>query len=400
MALTDTKARNAKPKSTPQKLFDGGGLFLLVTPEGKKWWRLKYRHAGREKLLSLGVYPVVNLKQARAKRDEARQQLASGIDPSDNRKAKRAALVNTFEGISDEWLAKRTDIAEVTRRKIRRRLELDVFPHIGRRPVTELSAPVLLEVLARVEKRWANETTHRLLNDMQRILTYCISTNRLTSNPALGLADALKPVVTKHRAAITDPSAIGPLLRSIDAYGGTYVVKCALQLSPLVFVRPGELRHAQWDEFDLEKALWSIPAVRMKMKQPHLVPLSHQALDILRGLRKLSDGTGYVLRSTRSLTRPLSENTLNMALAGMGYSSDLLTAHGFRAMARTVLDEVLGVRPDFIEHQLAHAVRDPNGRAYNRTAHLAERRKMMQQWADYLDALKAGAEVIPLHHAA
>jgi integrase len=400
MPLTDAKVRSAKPQDKPRKLFDERGLFLLITSTGGKWWRLKYRHAAKEKLLSLGVYPEVSLKEARAKRDEARRQITAGIDPSEVRKAKRAASASTLEGIAREWIGKRTELSQTTRDKIIRRLELDVFPHLGDRAVSELTPPMVLSALTRVEKRGANETTHRLLNDLQRIFTYCIATSRITNNPAIGLGDALQPVVVTHRASITDPKAIGPLLRSIEAYGGSAVVKAALQLSPLLLVRPGELRHARWEEFDLSSAVWSIPGERMKMKQAHIVPLSIQALRVFQHLRELHGGNGYVLPSPRSCLRPLSENTVNAALSGLGYSGDLLTAHGFRAMARTILDEVLGVRPDFIEHQLAYAVRDPNGRAYNRTAHLVERRKMMQQWADYLDKLKVGAAVIALRDQA
>lgn len=403
MPLTDTAIRNAKPAAKPVRLFDAGGLYLEVAPSGGKWWRLKYRVDGKEKRLSLGVYPEVSLKAARERRDEARALLAAGVDPGEQRKAQKLAgaerSANSFEVIAREWYAKHAPTwAPGHGEKIIRRLERDVFPWIGARPVAELSAPELLAVLRRIEARGAIETAHRARQNCGQVLRYAIATGRAERDPCADLRGALSPVKGTHFAAVTDPAAVAALLRAIDAYAGAFVTRCALKLAPLVFVRPGELRKAEWSEFDLEGAQWDIPAVRMKMRTAHLVPLSTQALAILHELHALSGRGRYVFPGARSATRPMSDNAILAALRRMGYGKDEMSGHGFRAMARTILDEVLGVRPDFIEHQLAHEVRDPNGRAYNRTAHLAERRRMMQQWADYLDALKV-SNVVPIRRA-
>ncbi len=413
MSLTDTAIRNAKPGITPTgkatakpyKMGDTGGLYLEVAPSGGKWWRLKYRHGGKEKRLSLGVYPDVSLKDARQRRDDARKLLANDIDPAENRKAAKAAKVeragNSFEVIAREWYAKNSpNWAENHGKRILQRFERDLFPWIGGRPIAEITAPELLAVLRRIEERGAVETAHRAHQNCGQVFRYAIATGRAERDPSPDLKGALPPVKEKHLAAITDPKAIGALLRAIDDYQGQFVTKCALRLAPLVFVRPGELRKAEWIEFDLDKAEWNIPAERMKMREPHLVPLAAQAVAILRELHSLTGGGKYVFPGARTTKRPMSDNAILAALRRMGFAKDEMSGHGFRAMARTVLDEVLQVRPDYIEHQLAHAVRDPNGRAYNRTAHLDERRKMMQLWADYLDKQKAGAEVIPLHGAA
>ena len=402
MSLSDTAIKNTKPCAKPIKLADEKGLFLLVTPTGGKWWRLKYRFGGKEKLLSLGTYPEVSLKDARQRRDDARKLLANDIDPSVNRKAVKATkterAANSFEVIAREWFSKKSQgWAASNADKIIKRLENDAFPWLGARPITEITPPELLKVLRRIEERGAVESAHRLRNYCSSIFRYAIATGRAERDASADLRGALPPSVTQHRAAITDPNAIAALLRAIDGYQGTFVTKCALRLAPVLFVRPGELRKAEWAEINLDKAEWNIPAERMKMRDPHLVPLSTQAIEILRELHALTGGGRYVFPGARTNGRPMSDNAVLAALRRMGYAKDEMSGHGFRAMARTILDEVLGVRPDFIEHQLAHAVRDPNGRAYNRTAHLAERRKMMQQWADYLDKLKAGAEVIPLH---
>jgi len=405
MSLTDTTVRNAKPGEKTARIFDGGGLYLEVAPSGGKWWRLKYRHGGKEKRLSLGVYPDVSLKDARQRRDDARKLLANDIDPAENRKAVKAARVeragNSFEVIAREWYAKNSpNWAENHGKRILQRFERDLFPWIGGRPIAEITAPELLAVLRRIEARGAVETAHRAHQNCGQVFRYAIATGRAVRDPSPDLKGALPPVKEKHLAAITDPKAIGPLLRAMDDYQGHFVTKCALRLAPLVFVRPGELRKAEWVEFDLDKAEWNIPAERMKMREPHLVPLSAQAVTILRELHALTGGGKYVFPGARTTKRPMSDNAILAALRRMGFTKDEMSGHGFRAMARTILDEVLQVRPDYIEHQLAHAVRDPNGRAYNRTAHLAERRKMMQLWADYLDKQKAGAEVIRLHGAA
>ena len=402
MPLTDTAIRNAKPGAKPAKLFDERGLFLLVTPAGGKWWRLKYRFDGKEKQLSLGVYPDVGLKQARKRRDDSRKLLADGIDPSENRKATNSArtssAANSFEVIAREWFAKFSpNWAPSHGDKIIRRLERDVFPWLGARAIAGINAPELLTTLRRIEDRGAVETAHRALQNCGQVFRYAIATGRAERDPTGDLRGALPPVKQTHHAAITDPKAIGELLRAIDGYEGSFVTKCALCLAPLVFVRPGELRNAEWTEINLDLGEWNIPAERMKMREPHLVPLSTQTIKILRELYALTGNGRYVFPGARSSKRPMSDNAILAALRRMGIPKDEMTGHGFRAMARTILDEVLGVRPDYIEHQLAHAVRDPNGRAYNRTAHLAERKKMMQQWADYLDSLKDGGNVVALH---
>ncbi len=402
MSLTNTAILNAKPGEKPIRLFDGGGMYLEISPSGGKLWRLKYRVNGKEKRLALGTYPDVPLAKARDKRDKARQLLADGIDPSENRKAMRAAqgdrAANSYEVVAREWFAKfKPNWVESHSDKIIKRLERDVFPWIGGKPVADVTAKDLLACLQRIEKRGALETAHRALQNCGQVFRYAVATGRAERDPSGDLRGALSPVKETHRASITDPKAVGELLRACDGYQGSFVTQCALRLAPLVFVRPGELRKAEWAEIDLDRAEWNIPADRMKMREPHLVPLASQAVTNLRDLHALTGGGRYVFPGARTNGRPMSDNAILAALRRMGFAKDEMSGHGFRAMARTILDEVLGVRPDLIEHQLAHAVRDPNGRAYNRTAHLPERRKMMQTWADYLDKLKAGADVIPLH---
>lgn len=393
MPLTDTTIRRAKPRHKPYKMFDSGGLFLLVAPNGGKWWRFKYRYAGKEKLLSLGIYPDVSLKDARDRRDEERKKLASKIDPAVNRKAVKAAWAdsqaNSFEVVAREWIGKRSAVwSESNIGKITGQLELNIFPWLGQRPIADITSPELLAVLRRTEARGAIHTAHRALQTCGQIFRYAVATGRAMRDPAADLRGALQPAKGSHFAALTEPKAIGSLLRAMDDYQGSTITRCALRLAPLVFVRPGELRKAEWQEIDFEKTEWNIPADRMKMREAHLVPLSRQAVEILKELHPMTGRGRYLFPSPRSDKRPISDNAVLSALRRMGISKDEMTGHGFRAMARTVLDEVLNVRPDYIEHQLAHAVRDPNGRAYNRTAHLPERRKMMQQWADYLDKLR------------
>lgn len=406
MPLTDTAIRNTKPSTKPLRLFDGGGLYLEVSPTGGKWWRIKYRFAGKEKRLSLGTYPDVNLKAARERRDELRKLLADSIDPAENRKAHKQAradlAANSFEIVAREWFAKfEPTWTEGHSDKIIKRLERDIFPKLGGRLIAEIKAPELLACIRKIEERGALETAHRALQNCGQVFRYAIATGRAERDISADLRGSLPPVKETHHAAITDPKAIAELMRAIDGYSGTLVTQCAMRLAPLVFLRPGELRQAEWEEINLEKGEWNISAERMKMREAHLVPLSAQAIAILHELHQLTGHGRYVFPSARTGERPMSNNAILAGLRRMGYAKEEMSGHGFRAMARTILDEVLGVRPDFIEHQLAHAVRDPNGRAYNRTAHLAERRKMMQQWADYLDKLKAGAAVIPLHgHAA
>lgn len=406
MPLTDTAIRKAKPTEKTQRLYDGGGLYVELSPSGGKWWRLKYRHGGKEKRLSLGTYPDTGLADARAKRDEARKLLAAGVDPGEHRKAEKAAgedrAANSFEVIAREWIAKQSPTwAPSHGGKIIARLERDLFPWLGRRPIAHITAKELLATVNRIANRGATETAHRTLQNCGQIFRYAVVTGRMDRNPAADLKGALPPVKPGHLAAIVDPIAIGGLLRAIESYQGAFITKAALRLAPLVFVRPGELRQAEWSEIDLEAAEWNIPGHKMKTGEPHLVPLSPQAVVILHDVYALTGRGRYVFPSPRSLSRPMSNNAILSALRRMGYGKDEMTGHGFRAMARTVLDEVLHFRPDYIEHQLAHAVKDPNGRAYNRTSHLPERRKMMAAWADYLDQLRdSGGKVLPLRRQA
>lgn len=395
MPLSDTAIRKMKPTEKIQRLFDGGGLYLEVSPAGGKWWRLKYRYGGKEKRLSLGTYPDTGLADARSKRDAARRLLAGGTDPGEHRKAEKAAgedrAANSLEVVAREWHAKQaTKWVKDHADRTMLRLENDIFPWLGKRPIAEVTAKELLAAVNRIADRGAVESAHRALQTCGQVFRYAIATGRADRNPAADLRGALPPVKQTHLAAITDPGKVGGLLRAMDAYAGSFVTKCALRLAPLVFVRPGELRNAEWSEIDLDKAEWSIPAAKMKMREPHLVPLSTQAVAILRELHALTGRGQYVFPSARSPKRPMSNNAVLSALRRMGFDKEEMSGHGFRAMARTILDETLHFRPDYIEHQLAHAVKDPNGRAYNRTAHLPERRKMMQGWANYLDGLKGG----------
>lgn len=401
MTLSDVAIRKAKAADKTQRLFDGSGLYLELSPAGGKWWRLKYRFGGKEKRLSLGTYPDTSLADAREKRDAARKLLAAGVDPGEQRKAVKAAgeerAANSFEVIAREWHAKQSATwVELHASRIMLRLENDVFPWLGSRPIADVTTKELLATVNRIVDRGAVESAHRVLQNCGQVLRYAIATGRAERNPVADLRGALPPVKQTHLASIIEPNAIGGLLRAMDAYNGSLVTKCALRLAPMVFVRPGELRQAEWAEFDLDGAQWNIPAEKMKMREPHLVPLAPQAVAILREIHALTGGGRYVFPSARSPKRPMSNNAVLSALRRMGYATDEMSGHGFRAMARTVLDEVLHFRPDYIEHQLAHAVKDPNGRAYNRTAHLAERRKMMAVWADYLDALKVGSNVVPI----
>jgi len=397
--LTDMKVLKAKCQGKQITLFDGGGLFLLVTPSGGKLWRFKYRFDGKEKLLSFGTYPEISLADARQRRDEARRQIAHGIDPGAVRKAQKQAETSeteTFEVISREWHTKfKTSWTEGHAATIMSRMERDLFPWIGKRPIAEIRAQELLAALRRVESRGALETAHRIRTIAGQVFRYAVATGRTERDPSGDLKGALPQPGEKHHAAITDPKEVAPLLRVIEGYQGHLIVKCALRLAPLFFVRPGELRHAEWAEIDLGEAVWNIPKHKMKTGQDHIVPLCRQAVEILTELRQLTGTSKYVFPSGRSYMRPMSENAILAALRSLGYDKGTMTGHGFRAMARTILDEVLQMKPELIEHQLAHAVRDPLGRAYNRTAHLPQRRIMMQTWADYLDGLKAGAEVIP-----
>lgn len=397
--LSPSEVQNAKPKDKPYKRADGRGMYLLVSPDGARWWRFDYRRpgSGKRNTLSLGTYPDVTLKRAREKRDEARKLLADGIDPGEKRKAEAVAGADTFEAIAREWIGKRTPTwAPSHAEKIIARLERDLFPWIGAKPIAKLTAPDLLACLRRIESRGAIETAHRAHQNAGQVFRYAVATGRAGGDISRDLRGSLQPVKGEHLASITEPERVAELLRAIDAFNGTFPVRCALRLAPLVFVRPGELRQAEWSEIDLEAAEWTIPAQKMKTRTAHLVPLSTQAVAILRELHPLSGRGRYVFPGGRDPKRPLSDMALNAAFKRMGYDGETFTAHGFRAMARTMLDELLGFRPELIEHQLAHAVRDPLGRAYNRTSFLPERREMMQAWADYLERLREGSNVVQM----
>ncbi|VVD85819.1 tyrosine-type recombinase/integrase [Pandoraea anhela] len=400
MALTDAKARTAKPSEKTYRLADANGMYLEIAPSGAKYWRLKYRFAGKEKRLALGTYPTVSLATARRARDVARLQLADGIDPGATRKAeKRTARLNAtncFEAVAREWHERfAPNWTDGYAEKVLRRLTLYAFPWIGGRPIAEIEAVEVLDALRRIEKQGKLETAHRLRVNIGQVMRYAVATARATRDVTVDLRGALAPIQTTHFAAITDPTELGHLLRAIDGYTGTFPVLCALKLSPLLFQRPGELRQAEWSEFDLDGATWEVPSIRMKRVKAaklkgaaHIVPLSTQAIAILRELHALTGSGKYPFPSIRSTERPMSDNALNAALRRLGYDREMMTGHGFRATARTILDETLNVPVVVIEAQLAHSVRDPLGRAYNRTSHLPQRRNMMQQWADYADKLK------------
>lgn len=392
MVLSSTKVKTAKPKDKAYKLADERGLFLQVNPKGSKYWRMKYRFNGKEKLLALGVYPDVSLAMAREKRDEARKLLSNNIDPSEHKKAMKHAheerSANSFEIIAREWFVKfKSSWVDSHAIKIIQRLERDIFPWIGEKPISEISAPLLLSTLRRVEERGAIDTAHRAMGNCSQIFRYAIATGRAERDPSQDLRGALPPVKPKHFAALTDPKHLGEILRVLDCYHGSIIVKSALKIAPLVFVRPGELRHAKWEDIDFETCEWSYTVT--KTQTPHIVPLSKQAIIILQDLYPLTKVSKYVFPSPRNNTVAISDNSLLRALRIMDISKEEVSIHGFRASARTLLDEVLKFRPDIIEIQLAHVVKDPNGRAYNRTQHLTERKRMMQVWADYLDTLKS-----------
>ncbi len=403
------------------KLNDGGGLVLDVRPTGSGWWRWRFWRDGREGMLSLGTYPEVSLKDARKRRDDARKQNAAGIDPSEARKADKEARAakaeaerladaglpgpGTFEAVARDWLATvhENKVSEGHAERTRIRFEQDAFPWIGRRPIAEMEAPELILLLRRVTARGAIETAHRLKDACAQVFRYGIATGACTRNPAADLRDALPPVPTRHHAAIVEPKHAAELLRAMGDYAGHPVTRAALALSALLFLRPGELRQMEWAWVDLEAATVTIPAALMKRKKadkangaPHLVPLAPQAVAVFKELRPLTGHGRYVFPSLLTGERPMSENTVNTALRRMGFDRQTATAHGFRAMARTMAAERLGIAPEVIEAQLAHAVGDALGRAYNRTTFADQRRELMVKWADYLDRLREGAQVIPL----
>ncbi|NMM86425.1 integrase [Rhodococcus sp. SRB_17] len=405
MALTDTFVKNVKPtgSATGEKHTDGQGLYLHVKGVGK-YWRMSYRFTGKQKTLALGVYPAVSLAKARARRDKARELLADGIDPStakrEEKRAKADAAAHTFELVARDWLAKTAaERAATTQNKITSWLEKDVIPFIGSLPMSAVGPRDVLAALRKMEARGALDSVHRVKQVTGQVFRYAVAIGAAERDVTQDLKGSLAKAAPSHFAAITEPKPLGDLMRSIFAYGGHPNVVAALRLTPLVFVRPGELRTMEWAEIDLEAAEWRIPGAKMKMKADHIVPLSTQALALLRCMHPATGHGKFVFPSLRTGERPMSENTINAALRGMGYAKEVHSAHGFRATARTIMDEVLGERVDLIEHQLAHAVKDVNGRAYNRTAHLPARREMMQRWADYLDKLRMGADLIQLKTA-
>ncbi|MGZ4955590.1 MAG: tyrosine-type recombinase/integrase [Methylobacter sp.] len=404
MPLSDTAIKNAKPADKPYKMQDEKGMYLLVHPNSGKYFRYDYRFDGKRKTLALGTYPATSLKEARDKRDTAKKQIDGGIDPNENKKAvklsKAESAANSFEIIAREWGSKKVNEWDDKNNRSKRMLERNIFPWLGSKPIIDILPKDILACLRRVEDRGTIETAHRTLQICGQVFRYAVAAGRADRDITPDLRGALPLAKGDHFASITEPKQVAELLRAIDGYQGSLSAVCALKLAPLVFVRPGELRAAEWQHIDLEAKEWRYFVSKTKVQ--HIVPLSTQAVAILEELHPLTGHGRFVFSSERTPRgdRCMSENTLNAALKRLGYGKDVMTAHGFRAMARTILDEVLGFRVDFIEHQLAHAVKDPNGRAYNRTAHLPERHKMMQQWADYLDCLKSGAQVIPFKKTA
>jgi len=403
MKLTATAVKNAKPG----RHTDGEGMYLLVTEAGQKYWRFDYRFLGKYKTLALGVFPDTTLAMARSKRAEARTLLASDQDPSvAKRKAKAIAKQkhdNTFQSVAQKWLETTASQRKAnTDAKLKSWLNRDVMPQLGHLPISEIKTTDVLTVLRKMEARGIFDSVLRVKQIISRIMKFAVREGLVERDPTYELQgpDTFKSKPTKHHAAITNPQAFGGLLRAIAGYEGHFVIKAALQLSPMVFVRPGELRAMEWAEIDIEKATWSIPGHRMKMSNDHIVPLSTQAVGVLKQLRAITGDSKIVFPSIKGERRPISENTLNAALNAIGYDGTMHRAHGFRASARTMLDEQLGYPAHLIEHQLAHAVKDANGRAYNRTSHLPERRAMMQCWADYLDKLSIGGELRQLKQAA
>jgi integrase len=402
--LTIREIETAKPKDKPYKLSDGQGLYLEVMPNGAKYWRLKYRIAGKEKRLAFGVYPDVRPGEARDKTKEARDMIRAGTDPGEAKKAtKREALIagaNTLEAVAREWLeGRKTRVALPQHERAIARLESDVFPWLGKRPISEIDAPEILVVMRRVDSRGARYTAHRVRSEISQIFRFAIATGRAKADPAKDLIGAIPQPTEKHFAAITDPAKVAEMLRAFDGFSGTFPVLCALKLAPMLFVRPGELRKSEWKEIDLEKCEWRYRV--SKTNTDHLVPLAAQVVTILRELHALTGSGRYVFPGARTASKPMSDATINAALRRLGYDTRTeITGHGFRAMARTILHEELHQKPEVIEHQLAHSVPDALGTAYNRTKFLKERRAMMQLWADYLGKLKDGAEVILLHGSA
>ncbi len=400
--LTDRTIKGYKPADKPYKKFDGGGLYIEVTPAGGKLWRYKYSFMGKEKRLALGAYPEIKLAAARRLHSDARELLARGIDPGAQKQQQKASryeqAANSFAAVANEWLAlRRGKITKTTADKIAARLENDVFPWLGKQPIADIKAPEVLQVLRKIASRGAVHTAHKAKQEIGQIFRHAVGEGRAERDPTADLKGLLPADQTTHFASITDPKQVGALLRAMDAFKGTYTVQAALRLAPMLFVRPGELRTAKWADIDLEKGEWRYTV--SKTNTDHLVPLSTQAVLIFEHMQAITGHGTYVFPG-RDPKKPMSDAAVNAALRRMGYDTKTeITGHGFRAMARTILHEELGQKPEVIEHQLAHKVPDVLGAAYNRTKFLKERRQMMQLWADYLDKLKAGAEVISLHGA-
>ena len=405
MPLSDTFVKQYKHsgKATGDKHSDGGGLYLHTTAAGK-YWRIAYRFAGKQKTLAVGVYPAISLAKARKAREAAKELLAEGIDPAVQKRADKLSLAtdaeNTFERVAEQWLAKTAaERKQITQDKLTNWLKKDIYPYIGKLPISTIGPREVLAVARKMEERGVGDSAKRLVQICGQVFRYAVAEGSAKRDVTTDIKGALKKTRTKHHAAITDPVKLSPLLRAMDGYTGHPYATTALQLTPLVLLRPGELRTGEWSEIDFENSEWRIAGSKMKMENDHIVPLSSQALELLRFVHKLTGHGRYIFPSIRTGERPMSENTINGALRALGYDGSVQTAHGFRATARTILDEVLGERVDLIEHQLAHAVKDANGQAYNRTAHLPARRKMMQRWADYLGKLKAGCDVIQFKSA-
>jgi len=394
MKLTDTFLRSLRPADKVQKYADGGGLYIHVVPTGGKLWRMAYRFEGRQKTLSFGAYPAISLKEARNRREEAKEQIAHGIDPGIHKKAvkdaERAVNESSYEIIAREWFAKfSSSWAESHKAKIMARQENDIFPHLGGKPINQITAPELLAVLRIIEERGALDSAHRALQDCGRIFRYAVATGRGERDPAADLKGAIPPAKESNFASIKDPDAIGYLLRDIDAYQGNIIVRAALRLAPYVFVRPGELRRAEWKEFDLDAVEWRIPPEKMKMRQLHIVPLSRQVITTLNELMPYTGHGRFLFPSPRAKSAPISDMALLAAIRRLGYGKEQMTVHGFRSMASTLLNEQ-GYNKDWIERQLAHGERNSIRAAYNYAEYLPERRRMMQEWADYLDSLRTG----------
>lgn len=412
LPLSPMQVEKAKPRDKEYKLSDGGGLLLLVTPQGGRLWRLQYRYAGKQNTLAFGAYPSISLADARKRRDDAKELLANGVDPGlfvgkkaekikvetvraeEQQKAEYNAI--TFEKVARDWHASRvSEWSDSHADRLMRQLERDVFPEIGNRHITSVSFTDIVQLLRKVSIRTL-ETAHRLKIAFHGTFRYAMMHGLITQNPATDFREVLPTVKPKHMAAPTDPKKVAELLRAIDSFSGSFIVKCAMQLAPILFCRPGELRHAEWKEIDLERALWSIPGEKMKLKKPHLVPLSKQAVAIFKALQPLTGEGRYCFPCHRSPLRAMSENSVNAGLRRLGFEKEEITGHGFRAMARTMLHEILQFQPDVIEAQLAHAVPDRLGNAYNRTQFIKERTAMMQTWAEYLEGLKVGAKVLSI----